>query len=49
MQKNKMTWEEWYYKYYPRVAKMVTAAFYLGVFNLVMLAILIIALIIGGR
>ncbi len=45
--KKEMTWEEWYYKYYPRVAKMIVAAFYLAMFNTLMLLLLLIALKLG--
>lgn len=45
--KKEMTWEEWYYKYYPRVAKMLAAAFYLGMFNMILIVILVIALKMG--
>lgn len=45
--KNKMTWEEWYYKYYPRLAKLIVAAFYLAVFDAVLLLLLMVFIAMG--
>ncbi|MCD6448132.1 MAG: hypothetical protein J7L58_03700 [Thermoplasmata archaeon] len=45
--KKEMTWEEWYYKYYPRVAKMLTAAFLLAVVDAILLLFLLVALGLG--
>ena len=45
--KNEMSWEEWYHKYYPRVAKMLVAAFYLAVFDTLMLFFLVVGMMLG--
>jgi hypothetical protein len=47
MNDDKMTWEEWYYKYYPRVARMITLALYLSIFSIFMVLFMAVGLALG--